>query len=266
MLGAIIGDIVGSVYEFDNIKTKNFSLFREDCRFTDDTVMTIAVRNALREYDKRKDLQLFQVFLVCEMQRLGQKYADRGYGRRFAQWLLMESPKPYGSFGNGAAMRVSPVGEYASSLEEAMKLAKASAEVSHDHPEGIKGAQAVAAAVFLARQEGWGKARIKNFMEGEFYPLDFTLEEIRETYTFDVSCQGSVPQALACFFEGESFEDVIRNCISIGGDCDTTAAIAGGIAEGYYGLPEGIVEEAMKYLSEIAEEISELDANANLLR
>lgn len=255
MLGAIIGDIVGSVYEFDNIKTKDFPLFREDCRFTDDTVMTIAVRNALRIYDKEKDIQSFQAALISEMQRLGRKYADRGYGGRFAKWLWRDDPKPYGSYGNGAAMRVSPVGEYASSLEEALKLAKASALVSHDHPEGIKGAQAAAAAVFLARQEGWGKARIKNFIEGEFYRLDFTLAEIRETYTFDVSCQGSVPQALACFFEGESFEDVIRNCISIGGDCDTTAAIAGGIAEGYYGLPEGIVERARRYLGEIEGEM-----------
>lgn len=255
MLGAVIGDIIGSVYEFDNIKTKEFPLFREDCKFTDDTVMTIAVRNALRKYDEEKDLQVFQRCLVSEMQRLGRKFIYRGYGERFAQWLLMGEPAPYGSFGNGSAMRVSPVGEYASSLEEALKLAKASAEVTHDHPEGIKGAQAVAAAVFLARQEGWGKERIKNFIEGEFYPLNFTLDEIRENYTFDVSCQGSVPQALECFFEGESFEDVIRNCISIGGDCDTTAAIAGGIAEGYYGLPEEIAEEAMPYLAEIAEEL-----------
>ena len=255
MLGAIIGDIVGSVYEFDNIKTKDFPLFREDCRFTDDTVMTIAVRNALRIYDKEKDIRVFQAALISEMQRLGRKYADRGYGGRFAKWLWMEDPKPYGSYGNGAAMRVSPVGEYASSLEEALKLAKASAVVSHDHPEGIKGAQAVAAAVFLARQEGWGKVRIRNFIEGEFYSLNFTLDEIRETYAFDVSCQGSVPQALACFFEGESFEDVIRNCISIGGDCDTIAAIAGGIAEGYFGIPDEIIEGARTYLGEIEGEM-----------
>lgn len=255
MLGAMIGDIVGSVYEFDNIKTKDFPLFREDCEFTDDTVMTIAVRNALKKYDEERDIQAFQGFLVDEMQRLGRKFIYRGYGERFAQWLLMEEPEPYGSFGNGSAMRVSPVGEYASSLEEALILAKASAEVTHDHPEGIKGAQAVAAAVYLARQNGWGKERIRKFIESEFYALDFTLDEIRDTYTFDVSCQGSVPQALECFFEGKSFEDVIRNCISIGGDCDTIAAIAGGIAESYYGIPEEIVEEAMKYLAMISEEL-----------
>lgn len=253
MLGAMIGDIVGSVYEFDNIKTKEFPLFREDCRFTDDTVMTIAVRNALQDYDEDKDLDGFKKCLVKEMRRLGRKFPDRGYGGRFAQWLLMEPPKSYGSFGNGSAMRVSPVGEYATSLEEALKLAKASAEVTHDHPEGIKGAQAVAAAVYLARQNGWGKERIKKFIESEFYALDFTLDEIRDSYTFDVTCQGSVPQALECFFEGNSFEDVIRNCISIGGDCDTIAAIAGGIAENYYGIPEEIVEDAMKYLAEISE-------------
>lgn len=260
MLGAVIGDIIGSVYEFDNIKTKEFPLFRKECHFTDDTVMTIAVKKSLKDYDENKSLDGFKSCLIDEMQRLGRKYPNCGYGGRFAQWLKMDDPKPYYSFGNGSAMRVSPVGEYASSLKEALMLAKASAEITHNHPEGIKGAQAVA-AVFLARQFGWDKERIKNFIKGEFYPLDFTLDQIRDTYAFDVSCQGSVPQALACFFEGESYEDVIRNCISIGGDCDTTAAIAGGIAEGYYGLPEEILEEARGYLVGLAEEIKIAERN-----
>ena len=161
--------------------------------------MTIAVRNALRIYDKEKDIQSFQAALIAEMQRLGRKYADRGYGGRFAKWLWMEDPKPYGSYGNGAAMQVSPVGEYASSLEEALKLAKASALVSHDHPEGIKGAQAAAAAVFLARQEGWGKSEDQELYRRRVLQTGLHISRNQETYTFDVSCQGSVPQALACF-------------------------------------------------------------------
>lgn len=254
MLGAIIGDIVGSVYEFDNIKTKDFPFYREDCFFTDDTVMTIAVKRALAVYDLHKNLDEFKDALVDEMQRLGRKYPDRGYGGRFAQWLQMEDPQPYNSFGNGSAMRVSPIGDYAISIMEALNLAKASAEVTHSHPEGIKGAQAVAAAIFLARS-GWYKEQIRKFIHTEFYPMNFTLDEIRADYGFDETCQGSVPQALMCFFEGNSFEDVIRNCISLGGDCDTTAAIAGGLAEAFYEMPADIVDDALEFLKDIEEEM-----------
>ena len=256
MMGAIIGDIVGSIYEFHNIKTKEFPFFGKKCFFTDDTVMTIAVKNALGTYKRTKDLELFKTELVHEMKRLGRLFPDRGYGGRFKEWLASADSKPYNSFGNGSAMRVSNCGLVATSLEEALALAKASAEVTHNHPEGIKGAEATAAAVFLAK-DGWGKERIKKYIQGEFYDIDFTLDEIRESYRFDETCQGSVPQALECFFEGDSYEDVIRNAISIGGDCDTTAAIAGGIADAYYGVPEEIATEAVVFLKEIIGEINE---------
>lgn len=255
MLGAILGDIVGSPYEFDhnNYKHKDFPLLSEKSHFTDDTVMTVAVARGLiagkgipeRTFEETKS----------EMRIWGEIYPHAGYGGMFRRWLHAENPKPYGSFGNGSAMRVSAAGWLFDTLDKTLEMAKVTAEVTHNHPEGIKGAQAAAAAVFLARQEGWGKVRIRNFIEGEFYSLNFTLDEIREIYAFDVNCQGSVPQALACFFEGESFEDVIRNCISIGGDCDTIAAIAGGIAEGYFGIPDEIIEGARTYLGEIEGEM-----------
>jgi len=254
MLGAIVGDIVGSRYEFDNHRSREFELFDEDCTFTDDTVMTIAVANALVEYDKAKDIDAFKVKLVSEMKRLGRKYPDRGYGGRFGAWLRAKDSEPYGSFGNGSAMRVSPVGFYADCIEEVMELAKASAEVTHNHPEGIKGAQATAAAIFLAK-DGWDKEQIKSFIESRFYKLDFSIDELSPVYRFDETCQGSVPQALQCFFEGEDFESVIRNTIFLGGDCDTTGAIAGGVAEAYYGIPKEIADEAMEYLQPIAGDI-----------
>ena len=232
MYGAIIGDIAGSTFERQNVKTKDFPLFPEGSRFTDDTVMTVAVAAALLRH-KRDGADLSSA-LVEEMQGFGRKYAGAGYGGMFINWLFSDDPQPYNSFGNGSAMRVSPCGLIAETLEEALMLAKASAEVTHNHPEGIKGAQAAAAAVFLAKQ-GAGKAEIRAYITENYYSLDFTLDQIRPSYRFDVTCQGSVPQAIQAFLESESYEDTIRNAISIGGDSDTIAAIAGGIAWAYYG-------------------------------
>lgn len=233
MLGAIIGDIVGSKYEFFNIKTKDFPLFSSDSTYTDDTIMTIAVAKALlRSREENKD---FKPILIEEMQAYGKKYPypRGGYGRRFSCWLTSPDPEPYNSFGNGSAMRVSPCGLIAIELYEALSLAKASAEVTHNHPEGIKGAQAVAGAVFLAKQHK-EKDEIADFIRTNFYDLDFTLEDIRDSYRFNETCQGTVPQAIVAFLESTSFEDAIRNAVSLGGDCDTLTAITGSIAWAYY--------------------------------
>ncbi len=246
MIGAILGDIVGSIYEFDNIKRKAFPLFHRDCIFTDDTVMTVAVAEALLQYEEITDYQDFKKTLVGVMHKYGKLYPDAGYGGRFLVWVVRGEMEPYGSYGNGSAMRVSPVAWYAKSLEETIALATASAEVSHNHPEGIKGAVCVAGAIYLARS-GATKEEIKDFI-CQYYTLDFTLDEIRPTYEFIETCQESVPQALEAFLEGEDFEDVIRCAISIGGDSDTIAAMAGSIAEAYYGIPEENKETALSYL------------------
>ncbi|UNC91249.1 ADP-ribosylglycohydrolase family protein [Candidatus Contubernalis alkaliaceticus] len=247
MYGAIIGDIVGSIYEGNNIKRKDFDLFGKGCCFTDDTVMTCAVASALMIWKKSsKSIDLHQIF-VNEMQNLGRKYLNAGYGRNFRQWIMSGNPLPYGSCGNGSAMRVSPVGWVAESLEEALDLAKKSAEVSHNHPEGIKGAQSVAGAISLARI-GKSKEEIKGYIEKEFYDLSFSLDDIRDTYTFDVSCQGSVPQAIVSFLDSEDFEGTIRNAISIGGDSDTIGAIAGSIGDAFYGVPSYLKKKASAYL------------------
>lgn len=246
--GAIIGDVVGSRFEFDNIKTKDFDFFTEQCDYTDDSVMTIAIAKSLMDYGKVEDYEDYKKVLVDTMHEVGRRYPYCGYGGRFSWWMLGDNCEPYGSYGNGSAMRVSPVGWVASSLEEAEALAKATAEVSHNHPEGIKGAQVVAGAIFLARK-GASKESLREYME-KFYNLDFTLDEIRPTYDFIEICQESVPQALVAFLEAEDFEDTIRNAISIGGDSDTIAAIAGSIAEAYYEVDEEMADEALAYLDE----------------
>lgn len=245
MYGAFIGDIVGSKYEFNNIKTKDFPLFSAGCDFTDDSIMTAAVADAiLRSREEmssgNKSGKGFKDFLIESMRAFGRKYPHPtgAYGNRFAQWLRSNDPKPYGSFGNGSAMRVSPCGLAAVELKEAIALAEISAAVTHDHPEGIKGAKCVAAAVFLAKV-GRSKEEIRQYVADNYYPLDFTLDSIRDSYRFDGSCQGSVPQALAAFFESTGFEDAIRNVISIGGDCDTTGAITGSLAWVYYAVQSG---------------------------
>lgn len=246
MLGAVIGDIVGSVYEWNNYKGKDFSLFSPDCRMTDDSVMTAAVASLLL-MGRDGSMEDLSRKLVGEMRFFGRLYPHQGYGPRFENWLREEHPAPYGSYGNGSGMRVSPVGWAARSIEECLALAEATARVSHDHPDGIAGAKAIAGCVYLART-GEDKELIRIFAE-EFYSLDFTLDEIREDYTFDVSCAGSVPQAIVAFLESCSFEDAVRNAVSIGGDSDTIAAMAGAIAEGYYGIPRAIKEQALPFVT-----------------
>ncbi len=245
MLGAIIGDIVGSKYEFNNIRTKVFPLFSKYCFFTDDSVMTLAVAKALLKC-KGDYTNLTQV-VVQTMQTVGRKYPDSGYGNMFKMWMFSKNPKPYNSFGNGSAMRVSACGILGKTLEEVKYLSKTVTEVSHNHPEGIKGAEAVAVSIYFALH-GKTKKYIYEYINKHYYKLDFTLDSIRETYRFNETCQGTVPQALVAFFESKDFEDAIRNAISIGGDSDTVAAITGSIAGAYYGIPSGIMSRAKKYL------------------
>lgn len=246
MLGAIIGDIVGSKYEFTSDKTKDFELFSGDSCLTDDSMMTIAVGCACAKSDLG-DEEDFKSWVIYYMRKIGREFPSAGYGYHFFRWIKSDFMGAYNSFGNGSAMRVSPVAWAAQSLEEAEKLAKWSAEVTHNHPEGIKGAQAVAAAIYLART-GKSKAEIKDYIERHYYKLDFTLDEIRPTYEFDVTCQGSVPQAIQCFLESSDFEDAIRNAVSLGGDGDTQAAMAGAIAEAFYGIPEDIKQKGLEYI------------------
>lgn len=252
MIGAIIGDIVGSRFEFDNIKTKNFDLFSVDCDFTDDTVMTLAIAKALT----RRNDKDFKQILISTMHEVGGQYPSCGYGGRFLDWIMDESTEPYNSCGNGSAMRVSAVGWCAQTLAEAEALAKISAEVTHNHPEGIKGAQAVAGAIFLAKT-GASKDTIREYITANYYALDFTLDEIRPTYQYEIVCQTSVPQAIQAFLEATSFEDAIRNAISIGGDSDTVAAICGSIADAYYGVDEDLRETALSYLDDYLLDIYE---------
>lgn len=248
MIGAIIGDIVGAPYEFNNIRTKDFPLFCSGSEFTDDTVMSVAVARALLKYESvdESNAEDFKKTLIDDMHSLGKKYYDAGYGGRFFQWLIYDFTEPYNSFGNGSAMRVSPVVWYAKSLDEAIFLAKTTAEITHNHPEGIKGAVVTAGAAFLARS-GEGKEKIKSFIE-QYYVLDRSLDEIRPVYKFNETCQGSVPEAMQAFLESESYEDAIRNAISIGGDSDTIAAITGCVAEAYYGVDEALALKGMSYL------------------
>ena len=246
MYGAIMGDIVGSVYEWDNIKTKEFPLFVPASRYTDDSAMSIAVAEALLDtMGKSREERRKEV--AWSMQKWGRRYPDAGYGGRFYDWLYMRNPKPYRSWGNGSAMRASAAGWLFDTLEETREAAADTACVTHDHPEGIKGAEAVAAVIWAARN-GWTKQQIRKFAEKEFYPLKKTCDEIRPGYKFDVSCQGTVPQAITAFLEGDGFEDVIRTAVSLGGDCDTLTCIAGGMAEAMYGMPEEMKEECRKRL------------------
>ena len=247
MLGAIIGDIAGSRFEWNNIKTKEFDLLSVEygCSATDDSVMTLAVAKAI--LDCADDYSTLEKKAVKTMQQFGQQYPNAGYGGLFYEWIFAENPQPYYSFGNGAAMRVSPCGSAARSLEEAISLSKAVTKVTHNHPEGMKAAEAVSVAIFLARNSK-SISEIRKYIEGHYYKIDFTLDKIRPTYKFDVTCQGSVPQAFEAFFESTGFEDAIRNAISIGGDSDTIAAITGGMAEAYYGIPSTIREKALRFL------------------
>ena len=239
LLGSIAGDIIGSVYEFCPVKFTGFQLFSERSRFTDDTVMTVALYDWLLNKGDLSDT----------MQRYGRRYRHRGYGGNFGKWIWAENPQPYGSYGNGSAMRVSPVGWAFETLEETLDVARQSAAVTHNHPEGIKGAQAVAAAVYLART-GKSKQEIREYIETAFgYNLNRTCDEIRPGYRFDVTCQGSVPESIIAFLESTDYETAVRLAISLGGDADTMAAIAGGIAAAYYkNVPDNIVAEVLKRL------------------
>lgn len=255
MLGAVCGDIAGSIYEFHNIKHKPATLIKPGCRFTDDTVMTLAVaegiRNGLRQLPENwMEEPSAEGILLREiqtaMQHYGRNYPRAGYGGRFRSWLRAANPQPYNSWGNGSAMRASFAGWAANSLAEAEKLGTLSAMVTHDHPEGIKGAQVTAGSIFLLRNVG-SKAELEAYAS-RYYNLDFTLDEIRPTYRFDVSCQGSVPQAIKAVLEETSYADVISAAISIGGDSDTIAAIAGSIAEPICSVPEDIAARARQCL------------------
>lgn len=247
MLGAITGDIVGSRFERNNIKSKEFEFLSYDCRPTDDSIMTLAIAKAILSCDD--DYTELANKAIVNMQEFAQHYPDAGYGERFIKWINKTSPKPYKSYGNGAAMRVSACAFVAESLEDVKTLAKAVTEVTHNHPDGIKGAQATATAIFMALH-GSSVFEIRNYINKNYYELNFTLDEIRSKYKFDVSCKGSVPEAIEAFLESTSFEDAIRNAISIGGDSDTIAAIAGSIAEAYYGIPTNIRNQVIKYLDE----------------
>lgn len=255
IIGAVVGDVIGSVFERNNIKTTEFNLFNPKCDFTDDTVLTIAVADCILH---KKDF-------AKTIWEYGRKYRGRGYGGSFRNWLQEDNLKPYGSFGNGSAMRASSVGFAFNYIEIVLEVAKQTAEVTHNHPEGIKGAQATAAAIFLARQ-GKSKQEIKDYVSSTFnYNLDFSIDQIRPTYKFDVTCQGSVPQAIVAFFESSDFESAIRLAISIGGDSDTIACITGGIASAYYKkIPKEIVEFVVDKLpSEYIEIINKFDEQYN---
>lgn len=247
MLGAIIGDIAGSRFEWNNNRSKDFNFFDDKCEFTDDSVMSIAVAWAILQC--RGDWRQLGAKTVRCMQELGIRFPFCGYGSMFMEWIMSTNPQPYGSYGNGAAMRVSPCAFAAGSLEEAIELSKKVTQVTHDHPEGIRGAEATTVAVWMAK-DGRSIDEIKQYICDHYYSIDFTLDEIRDTYTFNESCMGTVPQALEAFFESTGFEDAIRNAVSIGGDSDTIAAITGGVAEAYYGIPSGFGMSALAYLDE----------------
>jgi ADP-ribosylglycohydrolase len=241
MLGAIAGDIVGSIYEFNNRRTKDFPLFKDESAFTDDTILTVAVADVLLNGGD----------YAAAFKQYYQRYPhpSGGYGARFHQWAASEAMEPYNSWGNGAAMRVSPVGFWYDDLPQVLKAAEQTAAVTHNHPEGIKGAQATAAAIFLARTNQ-SKRAIKDYTEQTFgYDLNRRLDDVRPTYQFNESCQGTVPEAIIAFLESTDFEDALRNAVSLGGDSDTLTCITGGIAQAFYGtIPEPIQQEVLQRL------------------
>lgn len=259
MIGAIIGDICGSRFEANNIKAKDFDLMPlgQGCCTTDDSIMTMAVAQAILDCKWASgSLDELKERAIYRMREFGRLYPNAGYGRYFYSWIFSTNPKPYNSFGNGAAMRVSPCGFAARSLQEAIDMAVAVTEVTHNHPEALKAAETVAAVIFLARQ-GKNMTKLKDYVEKHYCTLDFTLDDIRPTYHFDVSCQGSVPIAFEAFFEATDFEDAIRNAISVGGDSDTIAAIVGGMAEAKWGVPMAIRERAEWFLNKPQKELIE---------
>lgn len=259
MIGAILGDIVGSPYEFDRgKKVKDFGpLFTDASEFTDDTVMTIAVADGLMKAGLDADPETIKKSVIKSLKEWGRKYMDAGYGQRFIGWLMHEDDQPYGSWGNGSAMRVSSVGWLYDTLERTREVAGLTAEVTHNHPEGVKGAEATASAIFLART-GKSKEEIKECMINAFgYDLSRTLDEIRPYYHHVESCQQTVPEAMTAFLEGNDFEDVVRCAVSLGGDCDTLTCIAAGIAEAFYGVPEAYQAETLARIGSDMREVYE---------
>lgn len=250
MYGVILGDIIGSPYEFDRgEKTKTFPLFNDSSKYTDDSVMTIAVADALMSLKATDDTSVLYA-VEKSMRKWGKKYPYAGYGGMFSRWLRSKDPEPYNSFGNGSAMRVSAAGWLYDSLEETRRIARLTAMVTHNHPEGIKGAEATASCIYLARN-GENKDSIREYVVKEFgYDLTRSCDQIRPTYHHVESCQETVPEAITAFLEGVSFEDVIRTAVSLGGDCDTLTCIAGSIAEGMYGVPEDLKAECWNRMPE----------------
>ena len=257
MLGAIIGDIVGSRFEFDRgDKSREFELFTKECEFTDDTVMTIAVAEALMDAGRDAGEQTVKERLVSSMKKWGRKYPGAGYGARFSGWVLSPDPKPYGSYGNGSGMRVSPAGWFYDTIERTREVARWTSEVTHNHPEGVKGAESTAAAIFLART-GATHDEIRKYITDEFgYDLTRTLDDIRPTYGHVEDCMRTMPEAFECFLEADSYESTLRNVMYIGGDTDTLCAIAGAVAEACWGIPESIALAAKDFIpQEIADVI-----------
>ena len=252
MIGAIVGDVVGSRFEFHNHRDKEFPLFTNSCKVTDDSIMTTAIAIAVMDY-KEHGRPLDEA-AIHWMRRIGQPYKNAGYGGRFAQWMYSSDPKPYGSFGNGAAMRVSACAWAADTMADAMEMSDEVTKVTHNHPEGIKGARAITAAIFMART-GCSKDEIYEFIDQNYYSLNKSVDKIRETLQFDETCQVTVPVAIQCFYESEDFEDCLRLAISVGGDSDTIAAIACSIAEAYYGVPENIREKVLTFVPQQLKDI-----------
>ena len=255
MYGVILGDSIGAPYEFHGIKTTKFKLFSNLTHFTDDTVMTIAVCEGLLNAGLHSDRKIIEENLTVSCQKWGRKYPDAGYGGRFRKWLKEEDPKPYNSWGNGSAMRVASIGWLYEDLGRTREVARWSAEITHNHPEGIKGAESTAAAIWMARN-GRTKKEIKDYIEEKYgYDLSRTCDEIRETYQYEVSCQKSVPESIIAFLEGKDFEDTVRLAISFAGDADTQACIAGSIAEAYYGIPEWIMKKGRDLITPDMKEV-----------
>lgn len=247
MIGAIIGDIIGSRFERANHKSTDFELFTKECHFTDDTVMTVAIAKALLE--SKDDWSTVGLNAVKYMREFGRRYPNCGYGKAFRLWFHQKNPKPYNSLGNGAAMRISPVAYVSGTFNQCVELSGTITATTHNHPEGMIGAEAAAATTWAALH-GRSKQEIQELIENLYYNLDFTIDELRPNYRLDATCPGSVPQAIKAFLESNGFEETIRLAVSIGGDSDTIAAIAGGIAGAYYGVPDKLIKQAIEYLPE----------------
>ena len=263
MIGAIIGDIVGSKYEFDNIRTKNFNLFSAGCKFTDDTVMTIAIFDALKQC--KGNYKNLRKLTIKMMQHYGKKYPNESYGNMFRLWLNTKNPKPYNSYGNGSAMRVSPVAYFAKNLDEVKMLSKMVTDVTHGHEEGIKGAEATAVCTYLALN-GKTKEEIKQTVIENYYSnIDkFSYDELVKTYQFNETCQETVPQAIYCFLVSNDFEDAMKTAVSIGGDSDTLAAITGAIAGAFYSTPENIKNQIPFFIDKLIQK--KIDEFCNLFK